>query len=83
MYGGECKDITAVEIEANSVQTLTGHQSRVKSLDFVRLVIVQLQCSYSAVTVQLQCSYSTVTVHSYSAVTVQLQGGASGWEAGK
>ncbi|XP_063676151.1 p21-activated protein kinase-interacting protein 1-like [Bolinopsis microptera] len=36
VYGGECKDITAVEIETNSVQTLTGHVSRVKSLDFVR-----------------------------------------------
>ena len=36
VYGGEMKDITVVEIENNSVQTLSGHNARVKSLDFVR-----------------------------------------------
>ena len=30
------KDITVVEIENNSVQTLSGHNARIKSLDFVR-----------------------------------------------
>ena len=38
MYAGEDKEISVVEIEKNSVQTLIGHQARVKSLDFVRSV---------------------------------------------
>ena len=38
VYAGEDKEISVVEIEKNSVQTLIGHQARVKSLDFVRSV---------------------------------------------
>ena len=35
-YGGEDKNVTVIDVETEAKQILTGHQSRIKSLDFVK-----------------------------------------------
>ena len=35
-YGGEDKNVTVIDVETEAKQILTGHKSRIKSLDFVK-----------------------------------------------